>query len=69
MEREMLSKTLDLCSELTRFVARGDFIFTYSGTFSFYIRGLNVVVEWLTLPLSIWEMKDSNLGPKTDYPE
>jgi hypothetical protein len=47
-ETEM-SKTLDLCSELTRFVARGDFIFTYSGTFSFYIRGRNVVVQWLTL--------------------
>jgi hypothetical protein len=29
----------------------------------------NIVIEWLTLPLGIWEVLDSNLGPKTSYPD
>jgi hypothetical protein len=29
----------------------------------------NVVVEWLTLLLRIWEVLGSNLGPETGYPD
>jgi hypothetical protein len=28
-----------------------------------------MMVEWLTFMLHIWEVTDSNLGPKTDYPD
>jgi hypothetical protein len=28
----------------------------------------NVVTEWLTLLLHIWEVHDSNLKPETSYP-
>jgi hypothetical protein len=29
----------------------------------------NVVIEWLTLLLRIWEVPSSNLGSETGYPE
>jgi hypothetical protein len=33
------------------------------------IKKRNVVIEWLTLLLRIWEVMGSNLAPKTGYPE
>jgi hypothetical protein len=29
----------------------------------------NIMIEWLTLPLGIWEVLDSNLGPESGYPD
>jgi hypothetical protein len=36
--------------------------------FDLNLKTPNIVVEWLTLLLRIWEVPDSNFGPKTGYP-
>jgi hypothetical protein len=41
----------------------------YNCPYSSYDDSSNVMVEWLTPLLHVWEVLGSNLGPETDYPD